>query len=358
MTQDQRSAWVAQNPVAVIVQALDNAFQETSKRIYYAVDNPIQELLAMGDFAEDAALAVWGEFRKTYQAGNMAYNQVTKILDTPCEDSWTVIITTALPAAGDALWLLLTPNPGEILEEYLTPNKGRGASHSRPGKDEPRRKEGRSGKIRRWRPGIPDVDGMIADLIPGAEAVQGRDVGFGEKWLFEGIQLADRVLWYWMLLDITQDFFVKWTTGMQEARFCSKPLAVYFNAFIKQPQGQISQIGPNSPPWTWTSSKGVNFVDSDGDVRLLGSSDVTLTCSYSWTPTDSRANHQYSIDIRLFSGSTQIAVFENNGFIPWPNKKTVSFQLTGENITEVKIGGFNPFQPWYSKDHTFILIGS
>lgn len=233
MATPRRRAYVAKNPAAVAAQQIDQTWDNASNAAWtgvesaidlagYTVQHPVQQLEAMGDFGLDAARIAWDTAQDAYGVGYVLYNQITRVISTPCADKWDVLIETALPAAGNALWLLLVPSPDEILENYLQPyptKKGR-----RGGRDDEkkRRRRSRSGKIRRAAALIPDVDDLIANSLPGRQAVAGRNVGFGQRWLFTGIQVTDRVLWWWLVADVLDTFATEWTSGLREARFCSE----------------------------------------------------------------------------------------------------------------------------------------
>lgn len=176
----------------------------------------------MYDVSEDAARFVWDKVQDAYGMGYQLFNQVTRVVGTPCEDKWSVLVETALPAAGQALWLIIVPSPDEILEEYLQPYSTKRGRRGRRDDDSKDRRKSRSGRRRRFWPRIPDVDGMVANNLPGVDASRGRDAGFGQRWVFAGIDLADRVSWYFLLMDVTSTFTTLWTTGLMQARFCEE----------------------------------------------------------------------------------------------------------------------------------------
>lgn len=231
---------------------------------------------SMGSFAVDSVEFVFDELRNTYQSGAMAYNQVTKVIETPCEDKWDVLLETALPAAGSALWLLLVPRPQEMLENYLSPKNMRGAGRGAADAKEARRRKGASGRIRRRWPRIPNPDRLIADRLPGAQAVQGRDVGAGQRWLFQGIDIADRVLWHFLVLDVTQEFFTKWSSGIMESRFCSKPLELIVIAQASTQDPFVNWTTFHESVWNASTVKGI---EPPGDFygEYAGVFDIELT---------------------------------------------------------------------------------
>lgn len=267
MTARQRREFGPGNPIEDITASIDHAWQNAGTRVWGGVENvreqggyilrdPVPQLQKLGDFSVDAARFAWEEALDVYGAGNMAWNQITRILQTPCEDKWKVIVWTALPAMGAALWLLMVPQPDQILENYLDPKAARKESRRRVRGAQKRRDTSKSGKKRRRGIGFPDVDSMIAAGLPGYEAMQGRDAGKGQVWTFDAINRVDRVLWWWLIADVTETFFTTWASGMQEARFCSAP--VFWLADLA-PLGTETGITPSASWWeTWTAAGNSN----------------------------------------------------------------------------------------------------
>ena len=152
-----------------------------------------------------------------------SFNAIIDIWEIDCEGEWVLWVKTGAQALGAALWLLITPSPQEIFESYLQPKPGRRGARRGLGKERSRHTNP-VGRSRVWfRGGIPDLDNMIADRIPGRLAVAGRQLAAGE-WLFwTGIQVADFVLWYWLVLEATETFATKWVSGLLESGQCKTP---------------------------------------------------------------------------------------------------------------------------------------
>ena len=197
---------------------------EVVDQTYEYARDPVSLIRDAGNFAADTVRKTAHKVRELYGAGVTAYNTILSILDTPCEDKWSVIIETALPPAGKALLVLLTPSPGEIVEEYLTPKGLLGGKCGFPSRSDRKRKVGRDGRKKLGFPSIPDTDGMIAGWLPGQHIAEDLGRFGGYRMVFTGIQIQDLVGWTWLLLDVTRDFFINWSTGMVTTRFCSRPL--------------------------------------------------------------------------------------------------------------------------------------
>jgi len=118
--------------------------------------------------------------------------------------------------------MLLTPSLDEILEEYLHPKLGR--RRGRFGRLGGRRRyDPRAGGIRRAFEGVvPDVDEMIAHRLPGREIFAGRTVHGLERWFWLGIDVLDRLLWWWLLFEIGDQGTIIWASNIMESRFCGR----------------------------------------------------------------------------------------------------------------------------------------
>ena len=145
---------------------------------------------------------------------------VQNIFEMDCGGEWVVYVNTGTKAVGKALWLLVTPSLDEILENYLNPKPGRRKGR-RGQRGERTRKPGKGlGARLFWRPPIPDVDEAIAKLIPGGKIVRARPLLPGE-WLFwTGIEIADNILLYWLLVEATETFTVTWMSELMKSGKC------------------------------------------------------------------------------------------------------------------------------------------
>jgi hypothetical protein len=149
-------------------------------------------------------------------------NVITNLVESTCIGKWHVFIETAVPATGAALFLLIIPSPAEILEEYLHPGPRRHGLKGRPKRND-RWKEGKTGKLRKaLAKGIPDVDELIAERIPGRDIFKGRQAGSLERWVWFGIDILDRIGWYWLLFEAADTLITKWASGIMESRFCQE----------------------------------------------------------------------------------------------------------------------------------------
>lgn len=138
-------------------------------------------------------------------------NGIIKFIENPCYAPWTVYIETALPALGTAVLELMDFGLGDVVRGALRPKGLRSGKHGRRRK--PRGKHFR---------GIPEIGNLIGSMIPGTERARGRHITAGQRhlWLVDGA--LQRVLWYWLVADITLDFAYNWTSAIQKSEFCQK----------------------------------------------------------------------------------------------------------------------------------------
>jgi len=148
-------------------------------------------------------------------------NHIESIAESTCNDRWTILAKTALPAAADSLWMLLVPDPKQILQNYLRPLPNRGGRkglHRHHGEY----RRGRKGRRRWWRNwGFPDTDEAIANIIPGNRAVKGRYAPALERFIWSGIDVLDELGWYYLLIEVSDNFISAWHSGIMQSRFCS-----------------------------------------------------------------------------------------------------------------------------------------
>jgi len=43
-----------------------------------------------------------------------------------------------------------------------------------------------------------------------------------EQWIWDGIDVGDRLFWYWQVLDATEEFVIQWASGIMESKFCDE----------------------------------------------------------------------------------------------------------------------------------------
>lgn len=199
-------------------------------------------------------------------------NTVVKFTQNPCNAPWTVYFESALISAGKQIIVLLSFGLDDIIRGYFRPRgvyQARRSPFGRRGKSRPRR-----GSI------VPEIGEMIGKRLPGAERARGRSVTQGVKniWIIDGV--LQRLLWYWLVVDVTVDFFYTWATLVQESSFCQTA-----------DQGRALRTGVSSPMLGLAGWQGVlaptavytegPIITAIGSYQLLqGTWEVTVAATF------------------------------------------------------------------------------
>lgn len=135
-------------------------------------------------------------------------NYTIDFIENPCDAPWTVYVETAAPAALIAAEMLICFDWADIFRLFfrpvgLVPRGARGRGHRRG------RRKGGLGFFRR-----------NARRIPGVKALQGRKLSQAGRalWVFDGH--TQRLLWWWLMIDVAATFFFNWTTMLNKTEFC------------------------------------------------------------------------------------------------------------------------------------------
>jgi hypothetical protein len=137
-------------------------------------------------------------------------NGIIDFIENPCDAPWFVYLELAQKPAFKVVIQLVATDLTDIVRGYFRPKGLRIGGHMR----RKGRKGGRRGR------GIPDTAELIAHHIPGHDAVAGRKISDGVRhlWLIDGA--IQRVFWYWMVVDLTLDFFYEWTSAVNASEYC------------------------------------------------------------------------------------------------------------------------------------------
>lgn len=190
-------------------------------------------------------------------------NHIVDLWENDCDAPWHAYITTAIPAAGSSLWMLLVPQPDEILEEFLDPSDSRKKGGRRRRGRETRRTLGRAGRMRRWISDATNTNSMIADKIPGRRIVRARRVGRTEYAFWSTLNIAERGLWYWLLMDAGQNFVAEWSSGIMDSRYCNKKMDLWGRYEPPTTGGNPKDWLPQLEAWVPTAQRQVE-ITSDG----------------------------------------------------------------------------------------------
>jgi len=182
-------------------------------------------------------------------------------------------------------------------------------------------KTGKKGRVGR-RGQIPELGNSIGKSLPGSKFFQGRKVTGAERWVWTLDLAVQRVLYYWLVADITEDFVTNWTTAIMESEDCRDQLTYSCVAVRTGPVPVVVDNWARMSAWNtvfetgpgfWTGFTGglsvpsgavayctleATVVGSDpypnvgGQVRLDASSGVVPTQAETPWPVNSNDNPQ------------------------------------------------------------------
>jgi len=231
---------------------------------------------------------------------------IKRAIFQPCSDKFSLLIETALPALGTAMWLLFTPSPGEILEEYLHPKLGRrGARFAALGGI--RRLTAKANRYHRIFPGgIPDVDEAIANRLPGRAIFAGRQAGTLERWFWTGIDVKDKIGWWFLVYEVSNLGSLLWVSNILGAIRCHGVNAV---------AGAWDKKGcPASGPFPWASGAApyldpiTNCLFDVNGHFIRADSGASVGGEFAWNVAfNGRGNAVLGpMNLKLFSGATLV----------------------------------------------------
>jgi len=170
--------------------------------------------------------------RKVKKTWAQVLNNVKAIYEDPCSLNWSLIIDTAIPAAGKAILFLVSPSPLEMLRRYTIPKLGRKAPKGLPRK-QPRNVVARGGAVRRaFAGGLPDPAEWIASKIPGRAYFANRVPGFLERLFWINVQRIEAVLWYFLVLGTLEEFLYEWSSGIMASHYCHAQYPLVFSGSL------------------------------------------------------------------------------------------------------------------------------
>ncbi len=140
------------------------------------------------------------------------FDKVNYVIDswaTPCEAPWYIYVECLHPAALEAFIVLITFGWDDVARGYFRP---RGLGKRRTGK--------RKGKFRKAIPRFPELGELIGENIPGAERQKGKKWSELGKalWRIDGVM--QRGLFWWLVVDVTNDFAYNFTSCLYDTHWC------------------------------------------------------------------------------------------------------------------------------------------
>jgi len=172
-------------------------------------------------------------------------NGIMNYFEYSCDINWMLYLELAAPAAGHALLTLVEFDFADVVRGALRPRGLRSHRHGRRGR--------RGG---RGRPGIPEFGELIGKNIPGSDDWRGRQISGGAKqlWLLDGV--IQRVLWYWLVVDVTIDFYYEWTSAIMQSEACHEE---FTNACHYTSADDIILFKGGEPDWPLPSTTPVHL---------------------------------------------------------------------------------------------------
>ena len=216
-------------------------------------------------------------------------NAVIKYFENPCDAPWAIYFETALPALGEAILTILDFGFDDVVRGAVRPKGLRSGRHTRRG-----RRGGGLGKA------IPEIGEMLGAMVPGSKAARDRKVSQGVKnlWLLDGV--IQRVLWYWLVADVTATFAFNWTSAIQESRFCKNQGSGA--ALASVPSGGVCFAVGNF--WTSVQTSQVDYATGGATSRNGGHQNggKPFSCSTGLSGTLLPPFTSGSLELRILSG--------------------------------------------------------
>lgn len=149
-----------------------------------------------------------------------AMNAIVDFVEYGCYPNWTVWASTLVPVLGTAIIQVFSFGVGDILRGYFRPTnlRGLGGFTRVPVRGE-KGKAGKKGKLKRFSE-PPEIGNEIGKKLPGSEMIRGRKVTGAEEVFWVVDTKVERVLWWWLIADVTDDFITNWTTAIMESEAC------------------------------------------------------------------------------------------------------------------------------------------
>jgi len=140
---------------------------------------------------------------------DVTLNAVTRIVQNPCQTPWQLYFETALPAAGRATVMLFSTNVGQVIRGFARPRGTGLRTHRR-----------RGGRPRRRGISLPELGDATGKRLPGARKARGRNVTTGVKNLWRIDNALQQGLFWWLIVDLVDEFFINWATVLETTSFC------------------------------------------------------------------------------------------------------------------------------------------
>ncbi|MEM1544697.1 MAG: hypothetical protein QW795_08450 [Candidatus Bathyarchaeia archaeon] len=164
------------------------------------------------DFSIPYGPKLWAALRKWPLEKWAQFNTLIRFASFACDDlTWWIYVETAMKPLGELVLALIDFDWDDILRGFLRPTGIR----SRPGV----LSELAESFLVKFE--IPELGEVIGAHLPGARIVKRFTSHPATRALFKIDAMAQRALFYWMVLDVTTDFFYNWSLGLFRTRVCA-----------------------------------------------------------------------------------------------------------------------------------------
>jgi len=210
----------------------------------------------------------------------------------PCDAPITVYVANTIRPAGVFLLSWFALDIKQIIISAVRPTKAFSRKRSQPHGS--RGKKGRRGPYKI--PGTQifdwDPNNEIGKKLPGADDLRGREIskGIAFLWVIEGA--IERLLFWWMVIDLTTNFLFDWLSGVNESEYCqARDDAVLL--LTDEGNTRTALTGWTSYPFDTTAkSRNMTFVTGFGASQDVGGGMAIFTVSIRMLDPDDQGTYR------------------------------------------------------------------
>lgn len=158
---------------------------------------------------------LWRQINAAPQQFERRVNGILKLTEFTClagdDPPWLIVAEAAAPAAGDFVIALLDFGWDDVLRGFMRPAGIASRSIFRKGRN----------KKKGFGIEIPEIGELIGEHLPGAKIVKSSRAMEALRFLWWIDGVVQRGLWYWMMLDLTTEFFYDFATNIMTSKRCA-----------------------------------------------------------------------------------------------------------------------------------------
>ena len=150
-------------------------------------------------------------------------NYIKTISEDPCNGPpWIINAELFLPPAGDAIITMMLFGWDDVARGFFRPrglHRGKGARRGPRATGRLHRLGRALGRL----PGLGDDPGdFIGKRLPFAKKVKGRKIVMAERIMWLVDNRLQRLLFWWLVIDVVEEFFYDWTSLIMASEFCNR----------------------------------------------------------------------------------------------------------------------------------------